>query len=258
MEFLSPTLFNTSTQIVVNSNTATAANLYNRDPVYQYYSDGFADDNTSTTITITFDATTSVSRIAMLGMNFKEFSVFYNGATANTFAITGGDTSASSYTGNADSDKYFRFSTIACTSITINAKKTMTANQEKVISLFVPTDLIFALALIPDAKGYKPKLTPKQVVHKLSDGGTRLHNIRKKWSVDLNLEYVSQTQRDSLYDDIFDSGDEFNFCPFGTTTSWDGIFFEAVWDGAFQFYEYSDNAVAAGFSGKITLKETPY
>ena len=47
------------------------------------------------------------------------------------------------------------------------------------------------------------------------------------------------------------------FCPFGTTTSWDAILFESVWTGPFDFYEYSDNASSSGFSGKITLKETP-
>lgn len=258
MEFLRASYVNTTTQIAVNSNTATAENLFNRDPIYQYSSSGFNNDTTTTTITITFDATSPVSRIALIGMNFKEFSVFYNGATANTFALTNADTSASSYTGNTDADKYFRFSTIQCSSITINAKKTFIADQEKYIGLFVPTDLLFQLTTIPDSKGYKPKIIPKQVVHKLSDGGTRVHNIRKKWEVSLNLDYVSLAQRNALEDDIYNLNSEFNFCPFGTATSWDAIFFEAVWDGPFLFYEYSDNAANSGFSGKVTLKETPY
>jgi hypothetical protein len=259
MEFLQPSYFNTSTQIAVNSNTLTAENLFNPDPLYQYYTDGLASDTSTSTavITITFDSTMPVDRIAMLGMNFKDFMFFYNGVTANTFALTNGDTTVSSYTDNLDEDKYFRFNTVMCSSITINAKKTITANQEKLISLFVPTELILALTLIPSAKGYKPKINPKQVVHKLSDGGTRLHNVRKKWDVSLDLDYVSSAQRDSLFDDIYDSGEAFNFCVLGTATGWDGLFFEAVWDGPFQFYEYSDNAVQSGYSGKITLKETP-
>lgn len=258
MEFLRANFLNTTTQITVNSNTLSAENLFNRDPLYQWYSDGFNNDLTTSSITIAFDSTTSVSRLALFGINFKEFSVFYNGSTANTFALTNGDTSASSYTGNTDANKYFRFSTVQCTSITIDAKKTMTADQEKYISMILPTDLILQLEKIPDAKGYKPKLTPKQIVHKLSDGGTRLHNIRKKWEVTLDLDYVSTTQRDALYDDIFDAGVAFNFCPFGTATGWDGICFESVWEGGFNFYEYSDNAASSGFSGKINLKETPY
>lgn len=258
MEFLKASYFNTSTQIAVNSHTSSASNLFNRDPVYQYSSEGFNNDLTTTTITITFSATTSVSRIAMLGMNFKEFSFFYNGATANAFTLVGADTTTSSYTGNTDENKFFRFATVMCSSITINAKKTFIADQEKFISLFVPSDLILALTLIPNSSGYKPKIVPKQVVHKLSDGGTRIHNVRKKWETSLDLNYVSTTQRDALFEDVYDTGEEFNFCPFGTATAWDGILYEAVWDGPFLFYEYSDNAVASGYSGKIPLKETPF
>lgn len=258
MEFLKASFLNTTTQITVNSNTLSTANLFNRDPLYQWYSDGFANDLTTSSIRIQFDATMPVSRIALFGINFKEFSVFYNDSTANTFALTQSDTSASTYTGNTDVDKYFRFSTVQCTSITINAKKTFTADQEKFISMVLPTDLVLSLDKIPDAKGYKPKLIPKQIVHKLSDGGTRLHNIRKKWEVSLDLDHVSTAQRDALFDDIYESAEPFNFCPFGTATSWDGICFEAVWDGAFLFYEYSENAAASGFSGKIAIKETPF
>ncbi len=243
--------------MAVNSNTLTSSNLFNRDPLYQYYTDGMNDDNTTTSITITFDATTSISRIAMVGMNFKEFNLFYNGATANAFALLQADTTTSAYTGNTDANKFFRFNTIACTSITINAKKTFIANQEKYISLFVPSDLILELSIVPAAKGYKPKVVPKQIVHKLSDGGTRIHNVKKKWETILNLDYITTAERDRFYDLLYNVDSAFNFCPFGTATSWNGQIFEAVWDGPFEFYEFSDNATSSGFSGKISLKETP-
>lgn len=256
MEFLKANLINTTTQIAVNSNTTTIANLFNRDKLYQYYSELMNSDLTTTTITITFDATTPVSRIALIDTNFKEFSMFYNGATASTFALSNGDTAASTYTGNADDNKFFRFATVQCSSITINAKKTITADQEKRLGLLVVSDLEFALTLIPSAKSYKPKKIPKQIVHKLSDGGTRIHNVSSKWSTDFSLEYVSESQRDSLFE-IYDDAVEFNFCPFGTATGWDGFLYECVWDGPFEFYQYSDNAASSGFSGKVSLEETP-
>lgn len=257
MEFLKMSYLNTTTQLAVNSNTLAAANLFNRDPAYQYSSDGFDNDLTTTSIVITFDATTAVSRIAMVDMNFKEFRLFYNGATANSFALTNGDTTVSAYTGNADANKFFRFSTIQCSSITIQATKTFIANQEKFLGLFVPSDLILELSRTPSAQQYKPKLVPKQVIHKLSDGGTRIHNVKKKWETSIELNYVSQSERDSIYDDLYNFDDAFNFCPFGTVTAWSGQIFESVWDGPFGFYEFSDNNANVGFSGKISLKETP-
>lgn len=256
MEFIKANYLNTTTQISVNSNTGTAQNLYNRDYLYQYYSDQFANDLTSTVITITLDATSPVSRIALIDTNFKEFTVFYNGSTANTFSLTEANTTVSAYTNNSSENLYFRFSTLQVSSITINAKSTQTANQEKRLGLFLISDLNLELSKIPSASQYKPKIVPKQIVHKMSDGGTRINTVRRKNEVILTLDYIDTDERDLLYQ-IYISNNEFNFCPFGTTAAWDGYLFEAVWDGSFDFFEYSDNATSSGFSGKISLKETP-
>lgn len=257
MEFLTANILNTTTMLTLSNNTTVGENLFNRDPYYQYYTDGDNFDTTTTTITITFDATTSVSRISLQDINFKEFYVFYNGATANAITIVSGDTTTLNYTGNAEVNKYFRFATLACTSISLCAKKTITANQEKVLGNLYLGDLYFSLTLFPSAKGFKPKLQPKQVLHKLSDGGSRMHNVARKWEHELDLKYTGTTQTANLLT-LFNLNSEFNFCPFGTTTAWDNVFYEAIWDGPFGFYEYSDNAVVSGFSGRITLKETPF
>ena len=256
MEFIYANLINTTTQIAVNSNTGTASNLFNRDPLYQYYSDQFANDLTTSSINISFVSTTPVSRIALLDTNFKEFNIFYDGLTANSISLVGADTATSSYTNNADQYKYFRFDTIQVSSITIEAKSTITANQEKLLGTLVISDLNLSLTKIPSADKYKPRIIPKQVVHKLSDGGTRIQTVRRKWETQLKLDYISAPERDVLYD-IYVSSQEFNFCPFGTATGWDGFLFECVWDGNFDFYEYSDNAASSGFSGTISMKETP-
>lgn len=257
MDFIKQNYLNTSSMITINNNTATAENLFNRNKLYQYYTDGLDDDTQTLSITVTFDSTSPVSRIALIDTNFKEFKIFYNGSTASTLTLTNADTSTCSYTGNADQYKYFRFSTVQCSSITIDAKTTQTANQEKVLGLLVLSDLNFELELKPSAKSYKPKKVPKQIVHKLSDGGTRLHNVSSKWETDFTLDYLNTTQRNALFE-IYDSGLPFNFCPFGTATGWDGFLYETVWDGPFEFYQYSDNAAASGFSGKVSLNETPY
>ena len=256
MEFLTANIVNTTTQIAVTSNMALAQNLFTRDKFQQYYTTGYNSDALASTITITFAATTPVSRIALNGMNYKEFYFYYNGATANSFALTNADTSTSSYTGNADTNKYFKFSTVQCSSITFVTTKTIAANQEKLLGLLSIMDLTVELEKIPNAQSYKPTISPKQVVHTLSDGGTRIHNVRSKWSSALKLEYVTTAQRDALYS-LHTGGIPFNFCPFGTATGWDSILFEAVWPGAFDFFAYSDNAAASGFSGNVSLKETP-
>lgn len=257
MEFIKSNYLNTTTLIAVNSNTTTIANLFNPDLQYQYYTDGLNSDLTTSAITITFDVATQISRFALIGINYKEFSVFYNGVTANTFALTStGSTIASSFLNNTEENIYFQCATTSVNSITLNAKKTITADQEKVIGHLILSDLIYNLDLKPSARNYKPRKVAKQVIHKLSDGGTRIHNIKKKWELNLTFDYLSESQRNSL-EDIYNLTTPFIFTAFPTMTSWDAVIFEAVWIGDFDFYEYSDNAISSGYSGKIALKETP-
>lgn len=257
MEFLKANLINTTTQISVTNNTTVVSNIFNRDEFYQYYTDGLNNDLTTASITITFGSTTNVSRIALVDTNVKDFTIFYNGSTANTFALSSQATTTSSFTGNVDENVYLRFPTTAVSSITIDMKKTITADQEKVLGLFFISDLYYTFGKIPNSGGYKPSLVPKQIVHALSDGGTRIHNIRKKFDLKIDLDYLDSSEVTSIRS-IYDLQAAFQFSAFGTSTAWTNpVFFECVWPGPFSFYEYSGDAVSAGFSGKILLKETP-
>jgi hypothetical protein len=257
MEFIKANYLNTTTQITVSSNTATAGNLFTRDKYVQYYTDGFNNDLTTASITISFSETLTVSRIALQDTNLKAYTVFYNGATANTFALTTtASTVSSSWSNNTDNNVYMSCTPVGVTSITIDLKTTQTANQEKLIGLLTISDLYYSMVQIPSSNDYTPTVTPKQIVHQLSDGGKRIHNIRNKWAASIGLDYITSTERDALKA-VWELQGEFNFCPFGTTTGWDGILFEAIWEGPFEFYKYSDNAAVSGFSGKIKLSETP-
>lgn len=258
MEFIKANYLNTTTQIAVNNATSTISYLFNRDEYYQWITDGLNNDATTATITITFDETTAVSRIALIDTNIKSFTIFYNGSTSNTFSLsTDGSTNASSFSNNSQTSLYMRVaSTTMVSSITIDLKTTQTANQEKLLGYILISDLYTTLTQIPSAEEYNPNIIPKQIVHKLSDGGTRIHRIRKKWAINFNLDYISTSQRDSLLD-VYNLLDPFHFVPFGTTTSWDGICPEVIWDGPFEFYEYSTNAISSGFSGSVKLSETP-
>jgi hypothetical protein len=256
MEFIKANLINTTTQIAVNSNTLSVSSLFNRNPIYQYYSDGLTNDLTTASITITFGTTTPVSRIALLDINVSGFNLFYNGLTANAFTLLNDNTTSSSYTANADAYKYFTFSTVQCSSITLELKSTLVANSEKVIGMLLLSDLYFEMERIPSANNYKPRQQPKQIVHKMSDGGTKIHNISKKWNLDISYEYLSESFKDSL-DTLYSLQTPFNFVGLSTYTGWDGFVFEAVWEGPFDFHEYSNNAQSAGFGGTIRLRETP-
>lgn len=261
MEFIASNYFDTSTQASVDANTALVSELINWDTSFQWQSDGFDDDTTTTSITISFDNTTAVSRLLLLGHNLKSFDIYYNGATANTFDLTGGGashTSTSQWTTNSLGSHYLRMAEVNVTSITLDLKSTQTANQEKAIGFLGISKLELDFTVngrVPSAKNYKPRINPKQIEHQMSDGGTRLHYISTKRSAEIKYKHVGATFKDELKT-IYDARKSYIFCSFPTATAWDEFCFDSVWTGPFEFFTYSDNNAGAGFSGKIKLKET--
>lgn len=256
MEFVYSNFYNTTTMIAVNSNTGTSGFLFNPDRQIQYISSGLNNDLTAASIRINFASTLTVNRIALVNFNAKSFTVFYNGATANTFSLTGpAATTTSDFSTNSETSIFIKTNSVACTSVSIDLKSTMVANVEKAIGWLVVSSIQLDFERDPSAKDYTPKLDPKRIVHTLSDGGTRIHWVKDKHSADVSFKHISTTFRNNLRT-VYDTKSEFIFAPFGTTTSWDGIIFPCVWNGAFDFYKYSDDNINAGFSGKISLRET--
>lgn len=253
MEFLSRNFYETTTAITVNSNTSTAENLMDTNVRRQYISQLFADDDTTTSITITFTQTQTVDRIAMLSHNVKTMNVFYDGVTANTFAITG-LTTASQFTNNSTTNSYWKVTPVACSSITFDLKGTIVPDSEKAVGYLMVSEQELDFARIPSAGDFTPNIKRKELNHELSDGGIRSHVVADKWDVSIKFKYIDEDFRDDLKA-IYDAQENKIFVPFGTVTGWDGILFEAAWIGPFGFYKYSDNAAASGFSGSISLRE---
>jgi hypothetical protein len=254
MEFLSATLLETTTQLAVNSSTITIANIMDPDTRRQFVSDQFNNDNTTTTITISFDSTQTVDRIALMDFNAKKFNVYYNGVTANAFTITS-PTTTSQFTTNSATNLYLACSSVAVTSVTFDIYSTQVANSEKAIGYIYVGANELTFPRVPNASNYTPVRDPKEMIHELSDGGTRRHVVQTKWSTKIKFQHITESFRDSLLT-IYEANEPKTFVPFGTGTAWDGILFEANWVGNFEFYKYSDDAIASGYSGSIDLKET--
>ncbi len=255
MEFLSQTYLETTTQIAVNTSTITADNMMDPDVRRQYVSDGFNSDLTTVSITISFDSTQSVDRIALMEFNAKKFNVYYNGVTANAFTISN-PTITSQFTNNSASSLYLSSAApVACTSVTFDFYSTQVSNVEKAIGYLYVGANALTFPRIPNASNYTPLRDPKEFIHELSDGGTRRHMVQTKWATKIKFQYITTSFRDSLRT-IWETMAPYVFVPFGTGTSWDGILFEANWIGNFEFYKYSDDASDSGYSGSIELKET--
>jgi len=259
MELLYKNFCQTSTQFVVNTNTATAQNVMFRDTRFEFSSDNFANDNTTVTMRINFDETVTVDRIALVGHNLKSYRIYYNGATANTFALDSyANTTASYYSNNSATSQYFRCTPVGVTSVCIDMMSTIVADQNKKIGyLAISQKRTDFNGRGPVAQSYRPGISPQNVVHKMSDGGTRIQTLEDKWLASFGLDFIDTTTRNELKT-IYDDHEELIFAGFGTTTGWDEVIFPCVWSGDFDFYQYSDNAAEAGYSGNIRLFETPF
>lgn len=256
MELWNKNQLQTSTQIAVNSGTLTNYFMMVRDPRRQWVSENFNNDLTTSSITISFSATTTISRIALDGINWKKFNVFYNGVTANAFSLlTGAVTTTSQWLTNSSGSMALSFTPVTnVTSLTFNIYSTQVANAEKAIGWLCVSSQLLDFTKIPDAGSYDPMINVEQKEHKLSDGGVRIHTIERKFGATVKLKWITEAFRNELYEVWLDA-DDFVFVPFPTTTSWDKIGYEVVWPGRFDFYEYADNNSGAGFKGTITLKE---
>ncbi len=254
MEFLTRTYLQTTTQIAVNSSTITAENIMDPDVRRQFVSDALNSDSLTSSLTISFDSTMTVDRIALMEFNAKKFNIYYNGVTANAFTITS-PTTTSQFTNNSVTNLYLACTPVACTSVTFDFYSTQVANAEKAIGYIYVGENVLTFPRIPNASNYTPTRDPKEVVHEMSDGGSRRQVVQTKWMTKIKLTHITQSFRDSLLS-IYETNAPLEYCPFGTGTSWDGILFEAVWIGNFDFYKYSADAVSSGYTGSLDLRET--
>lgn len=257
MEFLERNFFQTTTAATATSNSSGLSDLLIRDPRYQFVTSGESTDGNKATVTVQFDETLTVSRIALVEHNLKAFTVFYNGNTANTFAMTStSDTSVSDYASNSETSHFLRCNAVNCTSVSIDMDSTIVANQEKAIGwLLISNPLTTFQGRVPAAQDYQPIIKPKQVVHELSDGSSRSQVVDRKFAANLSLNFASTALRNELRA-VFDLHNSFVFVPFGTTTAWDTIIYPVIWANDFEFEAFSDNNSAGGRSGSIRLLET--
>lgn len=256
MEFTTLNYLNTTSMASVGSGSLSVDEMLLRNERRQYVSDSFDNDLTTAAMVIDFGETLPVSRLALLGMNLRGFNIYYDGVTANAFAMTStGATTASQWTSNSETSMYLQFTTVSCQKVTIDMKTTQLADSEKAVGHLYLGDTKLVLPRTPSSKNYKPSMNPKQIVHKMSDGHIRIHTVDFKRSVGISFKYIDTSFRDSLYS-IWREHAGFTFVAFPTTTGWDEMYFETVWPGPFGFFEYSQDTSEAGFSGKIKLEET--
>jgi hypothetical protein len=246
MEFLGVNLYETTTSLIVNSNTDSAQFLFDKSPDNGYSSAGYGTDGTSAVISVLLPSNTVISNVILQKHNLKSFRIYYNSVTANSLIST---------TTNSDSSTYLLFASVTCNSVDIQMIATITPSQEKSIGELIVSNRKFAFERNPNYKDYDPFINRKQVRHEMPDGGVVLYSIKDKFRGKLKWKFITdafQTQLSNLYA----TAQPFVFIPFPTSTGWDGKAYEVVWSGKYDF-THANNVKAAGWEGSMTLEQTP-
>jgi hypothetical protein len=245
MEFLSANLINTTTQLVLPSATNLAQYLIDKNKQLQYQTSGYST-NTSCVISVEFASPTVMSNILLQNHNFKNFRLFYNSVTANSVEIVAN---------NSATSHYFNFNSITVSSVQLQIDSVVEADTERFLGEFIISEKQLVFERNPSIDNFTPNIDRIQVRHIMADGGISLHNIRDKFKVKVKANFISEAFYESLAD-LFNSSLPLYFVPFPTTSSWTGQAYEMVWSGDFDF-KYSANVKSIGYSGTITLEETP-
>jgi len=149
---------------------------------------------------------------------------------------------------------YIKVDAQACTSVSFDITGTQVADSEKAIAHIALSDLELAFTdRFPSAPDYKPMLIPKEIVHRLSNGGVKVNRLDEKYRCQIKLNDISTSFRDSLLG-IYRNQNELLFTAFETMTGWDEVFFQCRWVGNFDFLKFSDN-VGIRHKGKMDLRE---
>jgi len=248
MEFINKNLLDTTTMVLTDSGTGTIAYLFDRNTSLDYQSVGYVGAS-ATTMNITFTPPTVLSRILIQNHNLKQFKMYYDSNSSNTFSndITVSTNSATSH--------YFYFDEQTVSSLQLEMNDTIDATQEKSIGELVISDNLVAFDDNPSAQNYSPLIRRTKITHKMPDGGVSMFSVNNKFSAKIKLKYIADSFKNSLLD-IYNSGEQFYFIPNATTASWDGFAYEVNWTNDWNF-TYAEDSKTQGHDGDIVIEETP-
>lgn len=245
MEFLKQNKLNTTTMITVPANqTGTLAYLFDRNTGLGFTSVGY-DSNTSLALTVTFPTPTVLSHVFLQHHNLAQYRVFYDGVTANSLAVVAT---------NSETSTYHAFASTTVSSVTIQMDRAKTAATERQLGEFVVTERRLQFERNPSFKDYVPVVARKRIRHEMPDGGMAHFNIKNKFKAKLSWKFLSAVFAASLRT-VYDEAAALYFLPFPTTTAWDGVAHEVLWDNDFDFAD-DENSRTQGKGGEIKLWET--
>lgn len=161
------------------------------------------------------------------------------------------DTTASMFYGDFTGNFIMRFPTQTVSTITIAYYGGISYGQ-----IILGTERL-ELPKNPVFTDYKPNINNVNKEYRMSDGGVINYKTVDKFMGQVGLKFVPESTTTELIS-MYQTNGSYNFCPYPTSTSWDGDIFNCIWSGKYDFKMPSyDNREIPYYNGKILLKETP-
>lgn len=180
--------------ITASSNQNDARYVLSNNRYYRWVSVN-SDDATVETITITLPLAQEISRLFLIGHNFKDFSVQYdvNSDFTNVSGVDGALTGIDESACPRDTT-YYEFDPVITDTIIIKAAKTQIADAQKFLEWVVLTNEIGTFNKYPNVDGFK--IDPNETKQKDAAGGQRI--IKNRETVSLQIDMAHYPDQDDI------------------------------------------------------------
>jgi hypothetical protein len=139
--------------VVASSGDATSDRILDRNKVSIWKSVG-TDDTTTETITITLPSATSITRLFLIGHNWKQYTVKHDSATdfTNVVGLDGALGGGIAETAFTDTTSYYEFTSASVTDLEITVTKTHVVDDEKYLNMVIVTTELGTLNGFPEIR----------------------------------------------------------------------------------------------------------
>jgi hypothetical protein len=229
----------------VSSGDGSKSNVYDLDRDTYWITSG-SNDTTEETYEVVFNNAQTISRLLLIGHNFKDFKAqYWNGSAYADFAAvyslkTDSVAAKIDITDNIYTTRYFEFTAVSTTKIKIFPKKTMVVNAEKYLyEMYIGSEIG---TFIEDVSGLPNKYIPipgnyNSQFLKKSNGGMLKFDSSDKFSAEFTLNELWETNDQTIIQTMFSQG-QFAIWPCGgvntytVQTGWRMIdFYSVIIDG---------------------------